>query len=390
MESAKMQVGVIGAGTMGAGIARVASSAGHQVILFDKDSSMLSKAKQALDKSLSGMVDKNKLSSEAARGIIQRISFAEKEDDFKNCGLIIEAVIEDLSIKQAVFGRLEQIVSQACLLASNTSSLSITSVASACKHPERFIGIHFFNPAHLMQLVEIIPGIATASSTVNQAVELIRSWEKQVVLVKDTPGFIVNRLARSFYGEAIRIYEEGLADFATIDYIMKEKGGFRMGPFELMDFIGNDVNYKVTHTVWEQFFYEPKYKPSLTQKRLVESGRLGRKSGRGYYDYADEKAISVPEVHSNLADDIFNRIISMLINDAVEAYYLKIASRDDIDLAMTKGVNYPKGLLKWADEMGCDTVLNHMENLYAQYCEDRYRPSVLLRLMAQNKTLFYQ
>ena len=390
MESAKMQVGVIGAGTMGAGIARVASSAGHQVILFDKDTSMLSKAKQALDKSLSGMVDKNKLSSEAARGIIQRISFAEKEDDFKNCGLIIEAVIEDLAIKQAVFGRLEQIVSQTCLLASNTSSLSITSVASACKHPERFIGIHFFNPAHLMQLVEIIPGIATASSTVNQAVELIRSWEKQVVLVKDTPGFIVNRLARSFYGEAIRIYEEGLADFAAIDYIMKEKGGFRMGPFELMDFIGNDVNYKVTHTVWEQFFYEPKYKPSLTQKRLVESGRLGRKSGRGYYDYADEKAIFVPEVHSNLADDIFNRIISMLINDAVEAYYLKIASRDDIDLAMTKGVNYPKGLLKWADEMGCDTVLNHMENLYAQYCEDRYRPSVLIRLMAQNKTLFYQ
>jgi 3-hydroxybutyryl-CoA dehydrogenase len=390
MKSEKIQIGILGAGTMGAGIARVASTAGHGVVVFDKDNNILSKAKQALENSLAGLVEKNKINNEEAIAIINRISFADQLEDFKNCGLVIEAVIEDLQIKQEVFASVENIVSPDCILASNTSSLSITSVAAACKLQGRFIGIHFFNPAHLMQLVEIIPGLTTDDATTQKASEIIRSWDKLVVLAKDTPGFIVNRLARSYYGEALRIYEEGIADFATIDHIMKEKGGFRMGPFELMDFIGNDVNYAVTRIVWEQFFYDPKYKPSLTQKRLIESKRFGRKSGRGYYNYSGSATGMEPDKNPQLADEVFNRILSMLINDAVEAFYLKIASRDDIDLAMTKGVNYPKGLLKWADEMGCAVVLKNMENLYARYCEDRYRPSVLLRSMSSSLAKFYQ
>jgi 3-hydroxybutyryl-CoA dehydrogenase len=209
-------------------------------------------------------------------------------------------------------------------------------------------------------------------------------------LAKDTPGFIVNRIARPFYGEAIRILEEGIADHATIDWALKTKGGFRMGPFELMDFIGNDVNYKVTETVFEQFFYDPRYKPSFTQKRMVEAGRLGRKTGLGYYDYGDGATPDSPNEDDSLGTEIFDRILAMLINEAVDALYLHIATRDDIDLAMTKGVNYPKGLLAWADEIGLDQCLKKLEDLQEEYGEDRYRPSPLLKKMVRDGKQFYQ
>ena len=210
------------------------------------------------------------------------------------------------------------------------------------------------------------------------------------MLAKDTPGFIVNRLARPFYGEAIRILEEGMADAATIDWAMKEIGGFRMGPFELMDYIGNDVNYKVTQTIFEQFFYDPRYKPSLTQKRLFEAGRFGRKSGRGYYDYRVVAVNPDPDKNETMGKDIFRRILVMLINEAAEALYLNIATKEDLDLAMTKGVNYPKGLLAWADEKGIDKVLETLERLQAEYGEDRYRPSPMLRKMVKEKKNFYR
>lgn len=292
-------------------------------------------------------------------------------------------------MKQDVFGKLENIVSENCLLASNTSSLSITLIASACKKPERVLGIHFFNPAPLMPLVEIIPGVATDETLLLSAKATIDSWGKTTVLTKDTPGFIVNRVARSYYGESIRIYEEGIADFATIDHALKTAGGFRMGPFELMDFIGNDINYKVTETVWEQFFYEPRFKPSFTQKRLYEAKRFGRKTGRGYYDYSPGAVMPEPKKDEALATEILNRVLAMLINEAADAFYLGIATRDDLDTAMTKGVNYPKGLLKWADEIGIANVLATLENLYAEYGEDRYRPCVLLKRMARDKKTFY-
>ena len=280
-------------------------------------------------------------------------------------------------------------MSKDCILASNTSSLSIASIGSVLKNPERVIGIHFFNPAPLMPLVEIIPAVQTNSENTQHARELVDSWKKVTVLAKDTPGFIVNRVARPFYGEALRIYEEGIADFATIDWAMTALGGFRMGPFTLMDYIGNDVNYTVTETVFEAFYYDPRYKPSFTQKRHSEAGYLGRKSGRGYYNYAEGTPAPVPNEDKALGDAILNRILVMLINEAADALFWNVATKEDIDLAMTKGVNYPKGLLKWADEKGIESVLKELEKMFQEYGEDRYRPSPMLRKMVREGKSFF-
>lgn len=376
-------VGVVGAGTMGAGIAQVAASAGHKTILFDTNTEMLEKASSNLKRTLSSLVEKGKLSEEKAKGIQGNIAYASSLIDFSNCGLIIEAIVENADVKQRLFKELEGIVGSSCILASNTSSLSITSIASACVRPERVAGIHFFNPAPLMPLVEVIPGLMTTPDMLQLVNEIVTSWGKVTVVAKDTPGFIVNRVARPFYGEAIRIYEEGIADFATIDWALKTMGGFRMGPFELMDFIGNDINYKVTETVWEQFFYEARFKPSFTQKRLYEARLFGRKSGKGYYDYAPGAGMPDPLKDEQLARLIADRVLVMLINEAIDAYYLKLASLEHLELAMTKGVNYPKGLLKWGNEMGLDKVLSLLQGLYELYQEDRYRPSVLLKTMVK-------
>lgn len=374
---------------MGSGIAQVAATAGHQVILFDTNQMALDRSKENLIRTLNKLVEKNKLSEQDSKAIIERIEFASTLNQFKDCYLIIEAILENLEIKQKLVEDLENIVSADCILASNTSSLSIASIASACKNAERVIGVHFFNPAPIMPLVEIIPAITTHNKITENVKNLIDSWGKVSVLVKDTPGFIVNRVARSFYGESIRIYEEGIADFATIDWAMKTFGAFKMGPFELMDFIGNDINYKVTESVWTQFFYEPRFKPSITQKRLYEAKWYGRKSGKGYYNYTEGAILSKPNEDPELGKTIFNRVIAMLINEAIDSLYLQLASKRDLDLAMTKGVNYPKGLLKWADEIGLQNVLNTLENLYVKYAEDRYRPCILLKNMVAKGEHFY-
>jgi 3-hydroxybutyryl-CoA dehydrogenase len=294
-----------------------------------------------------------------------------------------------VSAKQKLFTSLEKIVNNECILATNTSSLSVISIGAECKHQNRIIGLHFFNPAAVMPLVEVIPSLNTSNEVLQKSKQIIDSWGKISVLAKDTPGFIVNRIARPFYGEAIRIYEEGIANFATIDWAMKTFGGFKMGPFELMDFIGNDINYRVTETVFEQMFYDPRYKPSITQKRLFEGKLFGKKSGKGYYDYADGAQILSPDTDENLGKEIFNRILSMLINEAADALYYSIASRDDIDLAMTKGVNYPKGLLKWCDEIKTENVILQLKNLSEMYGEDRYRISPLLKKMVKENRNFY-
>lgn len=384
-----IKVGIIGSGAMGSGIAQVAAMAGHEVHVYDANPVAAQTAAENLKVSLKKLIEKGKCSEEKASQILTQVFFQSSIDKLNACSLIIEAIVEDLSIKKEVFVALESIVSDNCILASNTSSLSIASIASACKKPERFIGIHFFNPANIMPLVEIIPAIQTDDAITKQSVDLIKSWGKTVVLCKDTPGFIVNRVARSFYGEAIRMMEEGIADMATIDWAMKEIGGFKMGPFELMDFIGHDVNYKVTETVWEQFFYDARFKPSLTQKRLYEAKRFGKKSGIGFYDYRENAVKQEPTKDTELGNYIFMRIISMLINEAIDTLYLGVASKEDIDLAMTKGVNYPKGLLAWADEIGLGTVLEELEKLVSLYEEDRYRPSVLLKHMVREKKHFY-
>ena len=383
-------VGIVGAGAMGSGIGQVAALAGHTVILVDAYKDALNKSKENITRTLRKQVEKGAFTQQKSDSIAANISFTEDINSLNNCELIIEAIVENLDVKQKLFSDLEKIVSDDCILATNTSSLSIVSIASACEKPGRVIGIHFFNPAQIMPLVEIIPGLTTNENITIVTKSLIDSWGKKTVLTKDTPGFIVNRIARPFYGEAIRIYEEGEHSFATIDWAMKTIGGFKMGPFELMDFIGNDINYKVTETVFEQMFYDPRYKPSITQKRLYEAKRFGKKSGIGYYDYAEGAINPLPVEDYYIGNLLFARIIAMLINEAAEALFLNIATKEDIDLAMTKGVNYPKGLLKWADELGIGYILNILEELHSGYGDDRYRPSVLLRRMHDASKLFYE
>ena len=378
------KIGVLGAGTMGSGIAQVAAQNGHHVVLVEINEAQLKSAHQKLNQTLDKLVEKGKMTFEDKADLIGRIQFSNTTNDFSNCQLVIEAIVEDINVKRQVFKNLESIVSNTTILASNTSSLSIASIGAALNAPSRIVGIHFFNPAPLMPLVEIIPAVQTSEQTVEWAKNLIDGWKKVTVLTKDTPGFIVNRIARPFYGEALRIYEEGLADFATIDWAMTHFGGFKMGPFTLMDYIGNDVNYAVTESVFAAFYYDPRYKPSLTQKRHSEAGFFGKKSGRGYYNYAEESTLPEPKQDEILGKYIFERILVMLMNEAADALFLNIASKTDIDLAMTKGVNYPKGLLQWAEEFGVENLLQKINELFEEYGEDRYRPSPILKRMVKN------
>ena len=384
-----MKVGVIGCGTMGSGIAQVASTANCQVVLYDLSEDALVKSENSLDKVMSRLVEKGRLTDESALAIKNRITYSTTLEEMKGADLVIEAIVENLEVKHKVFQALEAIVSDACILASNTSSLSITSLAACLQKPERFIGVHFFNPAPLMKLVEIIPAVQTSAEVLQKTQETIDSWKKVTVKVKDTPGFIVNKVARPFYSEAIKMYEEGTADFATIDWAMKEIGGFRMGPFELMDFIGHDVNYVVTETVFKAFYYDGRYKPSFTQKRLSEAGYLGRKSGRGFYNYAEGAINPEPTTDPVLGDYIVDRIVAMLINEAADTLHVNIASAKDIDLAMQNGVNYPKGLLAWADEKGLPYCVSVMDELFDEYHEERYRCSPILRKLGKSNATFF-
>jgi 3-hydroxybutyryl-CoA dehydrogenase len=382
-------VAVIGAGTMGTGIAQIASTFGHRVQLFDISEEQTKESEKGLVKILQRQVEKERMTQDEVDGILNRITFTNHLNSVEGSDFVIEAIVENLEIKQNTFQKIEGLVDQDAIIATNTSSLSIASISSALEHPERFLGIHFFNPAPLMKLVEIIPGISTSSNTTKKARSLVDAWGKTTVQAKDTPGFIVNRVARPFYGEALRIYEEGVADHATIDWAMKELGGFKMGPFELMDLIGHDVNYKVTESVFKEFYFDPRFKPSFAQKRLVEAGRLGRKSGIGFYSYGENKRNVEPDKNRELGENILNRILAMLINEAADAVFMNVASVKDVDLAMTNGVNYPKGLLKWADEIGIETVYNWMNKLQVEYREDRYRPNPLLKRKYKNEETFY-
>ncbi|UAB82439.1 3-hydroxybutyryl-CoA dehydrogenase [Marixanthomonas sp. SCSIO 43207] len=382
-------VGIIGSGTMGSGIAQVAATAGCSVKLYDTNSEALDKAKTALEKILNRLIEKGRIDEAEKNRIQSNISYVDSLKELSDSELTIEAIVENLDIKKKVFQELESYVSKKTIIASNTSSLSIASIASSLKKPKRCIGIHFFNPAPLMKLVEVIPAIQTSDKVLRKTMMNIQNWGKIVAVAKDTPGFIVNRVARPFYGESLRIYEEGVADFATIDWALKSIGGFRMGPFELMDFIGNDVNYTVTETVFKAFYYDPRYKPSFTQKRFAEAGYLGRKSGRGYYDYSEKATEPEPNQDVAMAQKIFDRVLVMLINEAADALFWNIASAEDIDNAMTKGVNYPKGLLAWADEKGIDWCVEKLDALYDEYREDRYRCSPILRKMSNESKTFF-
>ncbi len=387
------RIGVLGAGAMGSGIAQVAAAAGHPVTVVDARREASERGHAALRRAMGREVEKQRLTPDAAGAILARVTWTTAPPGdcaaLAGSALVVEAIVEDMAVKRDSFRALEEVVADQAILASNTSSLSITAIAACCRRQKRIVGIHFFNPAPVLPLVEIVPGLGTSPETAATAQATVAAWGKRTVVAADTPGFIVNRIARPFYGEAIRIFEEGIADRPTIDWAMKEKGGFKMGPFELMDLIGNDVNYAVSRAVFEAFHYDPRYRPSVTQQRLVEAGRLGRKSGRGHYDYEPGAAPPSPVRNDAVGTAILERILAMLINEAVDALFWRVASRDDIDLAMTNGVAYPKGLLRWADELGAATILARLEALRAEYGEERYRPSPLLRRMAREGRRFY-
>ncbi len=383
MSGSLMTIGVLGAGAMGSGIAHVAAAAGHQVLLGDVAADAVARARVGISAAVARDVTKGRMTQDAADAVLARIRDAGDLSAgyaaFRGCGLVIEAVAEVLTVKTALFTQLEAAVADDCILATNTSSLAVAAIAGSCRRPERVLGIHFFNPAVLMPLVEIIPAVTTAHDVTISARALVDSWKKVTVIARDTPGFIVNRVARPFYGESLRLLEEGVADAPTIDWAMRDLAGFRMGPFELMDFIGNDINFAVTQSVYDGFFQEPRYRPSITQRRLVDAGFWGRKRKQGFYDYHDGAVAPEPTRDAVIGQAIVDRVLAMLINEAIDAVHLRIASPADIELSMTKGVNYPRGLLAWGDQIGPATVLHQLDALHAEYGEDRYRASVLLR-----------
>ncbi|MFD5842554.1 3-hydroxyacyl-CoA dehydrogenase [Streptomyces chartreusis] len=281
-------VAVVGTGTMGQGIAQVALVAGHPVRLYDAAPGRAQAAADAIGARLDRLVAKDRLTGTDRDAARARLLPAESLAELADCTLVVEAVLERLDVKQELLRELEGVVGEDCLLATNTSSLSVTAIGGALANPGRFVGLHFFNPAPLLPLVEVVSGFATDVTYATRAYETARAWGKTPVACADTPGFIVNRIARPFYAEAFAVYEAQGADPATIDAVLRECGGFKMGAFELTDLIGQDVNESVTHSVWQAFFHDVRFTPSLAQRRLVESGRLGRKSGHGWYDYAED------------------------------------------------------------------------------------------------------
>lgn len=376
-----MKLAVIGAGAMGSGIGQVAAMAGWEVYLYDSNVATRAKVLMDISTSLGRFAAKGKISQEDSASMLGRIYICESMQTIADADMVIEAIIEDAAIKKSVFQQIEAIVSDRCIIATNTSSLSVTSLASALEFPDRFIGVHFFNPPVLMQLVEVVPAVQTDKDLPLRVVKITESWGKTPVLARDTPGFIVNKVARPFYSEAIRILEEGIANIETIDHAMTQNG-FRMGPFTLMDFIGHDVNYRVTESVWKSFFYDSRYRPSFTQLRLMEAGFLGKKSGRGFYNYQQPENNS-DNIDKSKIEMIFMRIISMLINEAADTVYQNICTAEDVSNAMRLGVNYPKGLLEWGQELGYDNVVGHLDSLHQLYGEERYRVSPFLRRLAQ-------
>ncbi|WP_245636889.1 3-hydroxyacyl-CoA dehydrogenase [Azospirillum thiophilum] len=493
-------VAVVGAGTMGSGIAQVAAVAGHPVLLFDSIAGAAGRGLEAIAANLARMVAKGSL-DEAGRGaILDRIRTCDDLAALAGAGLVVEAIVEDPAAKRALFTALEDVVPDDCILATNTSSLSIESVGAPLARPERLAGLHFFNPAPLMALVEVVRGRATDPAIADRLLATAAAWGKIPVLARSTPGFIVNRVARPFYAEALRVLAERAAVPAALDAVMRGCGGFRMGPCELMDLIGHDVNYAVTRSVWDAFHNDPRFQPSPVQRELVEAGWLGRKSGRGFYDHRPgaaapdpgfAPAASVPLPASvtvagslgfaaplldriraagiavesaaeqtagpgllrlggvtlaptdgrlateraaesggqlvlfdwaldwakagtialaparqtsaaataaavrlfqalgmsvALIDDvpgmIVARTVAMLVNEAADALNQGVADAHAIDLAMTRGVNYPIGPLAWGDRVGAAFVLCTLDNLARTYGEDRYRASPLLRRCA--------
>jgi 3-hydroxybutyryl-CoA dehydrogenase len=369
-----VDIAVVGAGTMGAGIAESSALAGLSVVMVDVREEALDLGRNTIEKDLNRRVKKGRLSEEERRASVGRVSTTTALEACAGATVVIEAVVEDIAVKSKVFADLEGVVASETVLATNTSSLSVAGIAAATEHPERVVGMHFFNPVPAMRLVEIVTGPSTDPSAVSQVEEMAEQLGKTAIRVSDTPGFVVNRVARPFYLEALRLVEAG-GEPGPIDAAMRG-AGFRMGPLQLADLIGNDVNLTVSESLFERYYYHPRFRPSYLQRSMVEGGLLGRKSGRGFYDYGAEKTVEENEI--GLSEDVPLRVISCIVNEAFLALSEGVATAEDIDRAMKLGANYPKGPFEWVEEIGARSVVETLDSLREAY-GDAYLAAPALR-----------
>src|SRR5215210_434382 len=359
-EGVMVDIAVVGAGTMGAGIAESAALAGMSVAMLDVGEEALGRGRRTIERDLERRVKKGRLSEEERRNVLGRVATTTSVGDCSGAPLVVEAVVEDVEVKRKVFAELEGVVGGEAVLATNTSSLSVAGIAAATGSPERVVGMHFFNPVPAMRLVEVVAGPSTDDSALRRAEEVSERLGKMPVRVADTPGFIVNRVARPFYLEALRIVETG-GDAGRVDNALRE-AGFRMGPLELADLIGHDINLSVSESLFERYYYQPRFRPSYLQRAMVEAGTLGRKTGRGFYDYDGEQGAE-DSGPAKSSEDVALRVISCIVNEAFLTLQEGVATAEDIDRAMKLGANYPKGPFEWAEEIGAGRILDTLDSL---------------------------
>jgi 3-hydroxybutyryl-CoA dehydrogenase len=391
--SAARVIGVLGAGTMGSGIAQLACRSGARTLLHDPIPEALQRGLERARDGLQKEAAKGRLTQEEAQAGIERLEAVDDLAVFAPCELVIEAVPERLDLKHDLYRQLSEIVSEECVLATNTSSLLVTAIAAGARSPERVVGMHFFNPAPIMRLLEVVAGEQSSEDALALAHETGEAMGKTVIRAQDGPGFLVNRCNRPFGLEALRLLQERIADIETIDRIIRVEGGFRMGPFELMDLVGVDTGLEISKSFYEQSFGEPRWRPSPIAARYVAAGRHGRKTGRGYYDYSsDPYRPPDPDPPAGDAADakvrpaaggVLERIVCQVINECAFALGEGVGSAEDIDTGMVLGLNYPRGPLAWADEIGLDHVLAVLDGLCEQYREERYRPAPVLRSLVR-------
>jgi 3-hydroxybutyryl-CoA dehydrogenase len=393
------RIGVAGAGTMGAGIAQLACLGGYETLIHDPDPGALARGEEAVRAALAKGAERGRWSAEQVQAASAQLAAAPALEDLGGCDLVVEAAPEDLGLKREVFARLADACGPDAVLATNTSSLSVTAIAAPVERPERVCGMHFFNPPALMRLVEVVSGEETAEEVAGAVAEVAAAMGRTPVRAADEIGFIANRCVRPSSLEALRMLGDRIATVEQIDAVARLGGGFRMGPFELMDLVGIDVGFAVAQSFWEQSFHEPRWQPSPIQAKMVASGRLGRKSGRGFYDYGDgphrpddpERPEPPPADVTEWAGDesidlpaesqrgVLSRIVCQLVNEAHFALGKGVGSREDIDTAMRLGFNWPRGPLEWGDAIGPGRVLAFLDRLHAELGEERYRAAPSLR-----------